>query len=162
LKNIAVIPLIDLSEKTEPALLDDFAWARRYLSTSLAFVDDRSAANFDALADVVRDMPGDPSLTGRWPYTTWFPFVAAPKHHIAIRPAYIEEFASASAFDIAYKSELDFVMYERVCMLAECLLKELDSCGLNTGRRSLDMIDAQSFMWVARRYSEPGFEGAST
>ncbi len=143
--------------------LDDVAWARRYLSSSLAFAAERSAGTFDALADVIVEMPGlDRGLTGRWPYATWFPFVAEPKHHIAIRLTYIEEFASAAAFDIAYNSELDFRMYERVCLLAERLLQELDSSGLNTGRRSLDMIDAQSFMWVARRYSEPGFEGAST
>jgi hypothetical protein len=52
-------------------------------------------------------------------------------------------------------------MYERVCRLAEHLLEELDVSGLNTNRRRLDMIDAQSFMWVARRYSEPGFEAGS-
>lgn len=142
--------------------LDDIAWASRYLSTSLAFAAERSAATFDALADVMEAMPGlERGLTGRWPYATWFPFIAEPKHHIAIRPTYIEEFASAATFDIAYSSELDFRMYERVCRLAEHLLEELDVGGLNTSRRPLDMIDAQSFMWVARRYSEPGFEGGS-
>jgi hypothetical protein len=142
--------------------LDDFAWAPRYLSTALAFAAERSAATFDALADVMEEMPGlERGLTGRWPYATWFPFIAEPKHHIAIRPTYIEEFASAATFDIAYSSELDFRMYERVCRLAEHLLEELDVSGLNTNRRPLDMIDAQSFMWVARRYSEPGLQGGA-
>jgi hypothetical protein len=143
--------------------LEDFTWAGRYLSNSLAFAAERSASTFDALADVMQEMPGpEQGLTGRWPYATWFPFIAEPRHHIAIRPTYIEEFASASTFDIAYSSELDFQMYERVCRPAERLLEELDVSGLNTSRRPLDMIDAQSFMWVARRYSEPGFEGGST
>jgi hypothetical protein len=142
--------------------LDNFAWARRYLSTSLAFTAECSAASFDALADVMEEMPGlDQGLSGRWPYATWFPFIADPKHHIAIRLTYIDEFASAAAFDIAYSSELDFRMYQRVCRLAGHLLEELDVSGLNTSRRPLDMIDAQSFMWVARRYSEPGFEGSA-
>jgi hypothetical protein len=106
-------------------------------------------------------MPGlERGLVGRWPYATWLPFIAEPTHHFAIRPTYIHEFASAAAFEIAYNSELDFRMYELVCRLAEHLLEELDVSGLNTSRRPLDMIDAQSFMWVARRYSEPGFEGA--
>lgn len=141
--------------------LDDLEWARRYLSASLAFAAERSAATFNALADAMEKMPGlERGLTGRWPFATWLPFIAEPTRHIAIRLTYIEEFASAATFDIAYSSELDFRMYERVCRLAEHLLEELDVSGLNTNRRPLDMIDAQSFMWVARRYSEPGFEGA--
>ena len=139
--------------------LDDLPWARSYLSASLAFAAERSASTFNALAAVMEEMPGlAPGLIGRWPYATWFPFIAEPTRHIAIRLTYIEEFASAAAFDIAYSRELDFRMYERVCLLAEHLLEELDVSGLNTGRRPLDMIDAQSFMWVARKYSEPGFE----
>jgi hypothetical protein len=142
--------------------LDNLAWAPRYLSTSLAFVADRSVETFDALAAVMEEMPGlEQNLAGRWPYATWFPFIAEPKHHIAIRLTYIDEFASAANFEIAYNSDLDFRMYDRVCRLAEHMLVELDVSGLNTSRRPLDMIDAQSFMWVARRYSEPGFEGGS-
>lgn len=141
--------------------LDDLDWAPRYLSASLSFAGGRSAANFDALCDVMETMPGlEGGLGGRWPYATWLPFIAEPTRHIVIRPTYIEEFASAMPFDIAYRSELDFRMYELVCQLAKLLLEKLDVSGLNTGRRSLDMIDAQSFMWVARRYWEPGFEGA--
>jgi hypothetical protein len=162
----AVAPLNVLHPRFEAPrffeALDDLAWAPRYLSTSLAFAAGRSAATFDALADVMEEMPGlEQSLAGRWPYATWFPFVAEPRRHIAIRLTYIEEFASAATFDIAYSSELDFRMYERVCRLANHLLEELDVSGLNTSRRPLDMIDAQSFMWVARRYSEPGFERSS-
>jgi hypothetical protein len=162
----AVSPLNVLHPKWEAPrffdALDDFGWARRYLSTSLAFAAECSAATFDALADVMQEMPGlERGLSGRWPYATWFPFIAEPTHHIAIRLTYIEEFASAATFDIAYSSELDFRMYERVCRLAYHLLGDLDVSGLNTSRRPLDMIDAQSFMWVARRYSEPGFEGSS-
>jgi hypothetical protein len=142
--------------------LDDLAWARRYLSASLTFAAERSAATFDALANVMEEMPTlERGLTGRWPYATWLLFIAEPTRHIAIRPTYIEEFASAATFDIAYRSEINFRMYERVCRLAEHLLEELDVSGLNTNRRRLDMIDAQSFMWVARRYSEPGFEAGS-
>jgi hypothetical protein len=159
----AVFPLNILHPRYEAPrffdALDDFAWAPRYLSTSLAFAADGSAATFKALTGVMEEMPGlERSLAGRWPYATWFPFIAEPKHHIAIRLTYIEEFASAATFDIAYNSELDFRMYDRVCQLADHLLKDLDVSGLNTGRRALDMIDAQSFMWVARKYSEPGFE----
>jgi hypothetical protein len=162
----AVAPLNVLHPRFEAprffGALDDFAWAGRYLSTSLAFTAERSAATFDDLASVMENMPGgEQGPTGRWPYATWLPFIADPRHHIAVRLTYIDEFASAAAFDIAYSSELDFRMYERVCRLAEHLLEELDVSGLNTSRRRLDMIDAQSFMWVARRYSEPGFEGGS-
>ena len=140
--------------------LDDLAWASRYLSASLAFATERTAVTFNALAKVMEGMPGlEQGLTGRWPYATWLPFIAEPTRHIVIRLTYIDEFASASAFDIAYSSDLDFRMYERVCTLAEHLLEELTVTGLNTNQRRLDMIDAQSFMWVARRYSEPGFEG---
>jgi hypothetical protein len=166
LNHKAITPLNVLHPRYEAPrffdALDNFDWARRYLSTSLAFAGDRSAKTFEALAGVMEQMPGlERGLTGRWPHATWFPFIAEPKHHIAIRLTYIEEFASAATFDIAYSSELDFRMYERVCRLADHLLKELDVSGLNTSRRPLDMIDAQSFMWVARRYSEPGFEGDS-
>jgi hypothetical protein len=139
--------------------LDDLSWADRYLTASLAFTAERSATTFDALAAVIEEMPRrERRLTGLWPYATWFPFIADPTRHIAIRPTYIDEFASAAGFGIAFSSELDFRMYELVCGLAKRLLEELDVCGLNTSRRPLDMIDAQSFMWVARRHSEPGFE----
>jgi hypothetical protein len=142
--------------------LEHSSWAPRYLSASLAFAAERSVATFDALADVMEVMPGlERGLTGRWPYATWLPFIAEPTRHIVIRPAYIEEFAAAVPRSIAYSSELDFRMYERVCGLAEWLLKELDVSGLNTSQRPLDMIDAQSFMWVAQKYSEPPFQGNS-
>jgi hypothetical protein len=162
----AIFPLNLLHPKWEAPrffnALDDLVWAPRYLSASLAFAAERSAVTFDALADVMEKMPGlERGLTGRWPYATWFPFIADPMRHIALRLTYIEEFASAATFDIAYSSELNFRMYERVCRMAEHLLEELDVSGLNTRRRLLDMIDAQSFMWVARRYSDPGFEASS-
>lgn len=140
--------------------LDDLDWAARYRTSVLAFIEAPASETFAELADALVVMPGvEPARTGRWPYMTWLPFVADPTKHIAIRPTFIQEFASAAAFHIPEISELDYATYARVIELARWLLTDVDTSGLNTSRRTLDMIDAQSFMWVARRYSEPGFEG---
>lgn len=139
-------------------LSGDVEYARKLLSTALAFIPAGNKATFEDYASAVESMywKGKQSRTGRWPFFTWLPFVANPSIHIMIRPTVAIDFASVLPFHLRFESELDFGSYERVLMMSRELLARIQESELNLSKRPLDMIDLQSFMWVAMRYFDPG------
>lgn len=137
--------------------LDDDASARAYLVAAIGFLKDFNRASFDRYASAVAQMQwiegkGD---KGMWPLFSWLPFVADPQTHMMIRPTVAREFASAMGFDLQLTAELDYSSYSRVLTMSQQLREILQDSELNLARRPLDMIDVQSFMWVAMRHFEP-------
>jgi hypothetical protein len=127
------------------------------LIASCAFIAVPDAAKFEALASVLEHLPGSShnSRIGKWPFFTWLPFLADPTRHMMIRPSIASGFASILPFEIGYRSELNYEMYRLVVLMSERLRAKLMDTELNLGRRELDMIDMQSFMWVVQRHFEP-------
>lgn len=137
--------------------LEDEAWAAEFLRTALSFSADPNTGTFAAYSSLLEKMPGKvASLTGKWPYLTWLPFVAAPDKHMMVRPSVTDGFASAAGFDIRYDAEANWQTYDRILVMSAKLLGDLERLGLTLSGRKLDMIDLQSFEWVVQRYFEPG------
>jgi hypothetical protein len=144
--------------------LDDTDVARAYLHAALGFIACSDAASFEAYATSIEKLgggSGSDRRTGRWPAFSWLPFIADPKIHMMVRPAIVTGFASILPFDIRFPSHLEYDAYARVLRMSKQLLSRVADSELNLSRRSLDMIDLQSFMWVVQRYFEPGALEAS-
>jgi len=143
-----------------PAFFDalkESEFARDYLKAARDFTSTPTPASFEALASVIERIPskGSDPRVGKWSFFSWLPFIADPDQHMMIKPSIVQGFASILPFEIHYRAELDYTMYRLVLTMSERLNSRLKDTELNIGRRPLDMIDMQSFMWVVQRYFEP-------
>jgi hypothetical protein len=139
------------------AALTDDSEAQNYLSAVLSFISKVSEATFHEYTSTVSRMQwnverGDKGL---WPLFSWLPFIGNPGLHMMVRPSVAREFASAMGFDLHLQSDLDYQSYVGVLKMSQLLMSKLQESELNLSRRALDMIDVQSFMWVAIKYFEP-------
>ena len=74
---------------------------------------------------------------------TCFPFVLYPKEHMLLKPVVTQKAAEACGFPLAYDRHLNWKTYEQLLAFARKLeqyLAELEP---------EDLIDVQSFLWVA-------------
>ncbi len=127
----------------------------RYAGAALDFIANVEAATFDRFAKALEAIPirsGGATIV-HWTTLTWLPFIASPDRHFFVKPTVSMQFASRIAFDVRYRSDLNFVTYAKCVAMAERTRKLLETSELNFGKRPLDLIDVQSFMWVVERYS---------
>jgi hypothetical protein len=83
----------------------------------------------------------------KWTIQTYFPFITFPDAHMFMKPSVTQQAAEAFAFQLNYKSELNWRSYET-------LLKFSQSVGDELGKyedclKPRDMIDIQGFMWCS-------------
>jgi hypothetical protein len=133
--------------------LDDGA-ALGYAQAAIGFARTSTREGFNSLAESLgrlAQLKGNRSLES-WTTATWLPFVAAPESHILVKPTLLQAFASMLPFELQYRAELNFGTYERCVAMAMRLKAWLHGSELNAQKRSLDLIDVQSFMWVVERY----------
>lgn len=93
---------------------------------------------FEKLAAVL-----DRMQVAKWPVVTYFGYIRFPENRIFIKPEVTRNAASVCAWEISYKSELNWTTYAGVRSLFEHLRTALTDAGLEPR----DMIDVQSFVW---------------
>lgn len=78
---------------------------------------------------------------GKWTIASYFSFLYSPSDYVFLKPAVTQHAAQVCAFEIHYRSELNFRTYERVQAFARYLMESTAEI------KPRDMIDIQSFMW---------------
>lgn len=119
--------------------------ADRFLVTlcELLEADTISEEVFVPYIVAVDDLPAEGSKVASWPVATIIPFLAQPDRHIFLKPVVTKKAANALGFHLNYKSELNWLTYRRLLEMARIYHKKLASL------KPRDMIDIQSFFWVA-------------
>jgi MoxR-like ATPase/predicted RNA-binding protein with PUA-like domain len=82
---------------------------------------------------------------GVWPQATYFLMLSDPASHIFVKPTPFQFYLKEVAGDATWRTKPDAATYARYQQLARELLEELAPLGAR------DMIDAQSFIWIAHR-----------
>lgn len=146
----------------EPAYFDALAAGGpatvAFADAVLRFIESGDQTDFERYAESLANLPtrvGGMRVDG-WTCATWLPFIAAPDRNIVIKPTIIRAFASSLAFEINYRSQVNFQTYRRVVDMSLELQKELERSELNLRKRPLNLIDVQSFMWAVERYGKCG------
>lgn len=111
-----------------------------------ALLDASSAApsesKFNALAKALNRLPAPGSPVASWPMATVFPYLARPDEHMFFRPTPTREASDRLAFELNYKSDLNWLTYSSVLAFSKWLLGQLRQYGAK------DFIDVQSFVFV--------------
>jgi hypothetical protein len=81
----------------------------------------------------------------KWTIATYYQFLYDPRDYMFLKPVVTQNAATLCAFDIHYKSDLNWRTYDRVQAFARYLRDEIREL------KPRDMIDVQSFMWKVRR-----------
>lgn len=148
----------------EPAYFDALAAGGSrtlaFAEAAIDFLESGSRTTFDNYLEALRQLPtreGGMRVDG-WTSATWLPFIAAPDRNIVIKPTIIRAFSSSLAMEIRYQPTVNFQTYRLAVDMSLRLASQLEDSELNLGRRTLDLIDIQSFMWAVERYGK--IEGA--
>jgi len=97
---------------------------------------------FERWRDGVAALPCKQTRVLTWPIITVFPFIAAPREHIFLKPMVTRTAARKYGFDFRYASKPDWLTYESMLRFAAAVRRDLRDL------RPRDMIDLQSFIWV--------------
>lgn len=119
--------------------------ARRFL-TSLCEVldaDEISEAVFAPYAAAVCDLPAERGRVASWPVATIIPFIAQPERHLFLKPGVTLNAADALGFHLSYRPEPNWLTYSKLLEMGRIYREKLEPL------KPRDMIDVQSFFWVA-------------
>jgi hypothetical protein len=83
----------------------------------------------------------------KWTIQTYFPFIAFPDKHMFMKPTVTQLAADAFAFELNYKSDLNWNSYESLLKLSRYVSEELAK--YEDYLKPRDMIDVQSFVWCS-------------
>lgn len=83
----------------------------------------------------------------KWTIQTYFPFIAFPDEHMFMKPSVTQLAADAFAFELNYKSDLNWNSYESLLKLSRYVSEELAK--YEDYLKPRDMIDIQSFIWCS-------------
>jgi hypothetical protein len=101
------------------------------------------AERFDRWCDVLAGLPRPGRRVLTWPVATVFPFLAAPRRHVFLKPVVTRRAAAAYGFPFDYESRPRFLpTYASLLSFAATVRRDLRDL------RPRDMIDVQSFVWV--------------
>ena len=103
----------------------------------------RTEERFRRWTDVVAALPRHQTRVNTWPIVTVFGFLARPDRHIYLKPRVTQAAAAAYGFDFRYRPAPNWDTYASLLDFAETV--RADQADL----RPRDMIDLQSFIWVA-------------
>lgn len=87
----------------------------------------------------------------RWPVATYFLFMRFPDRHIFVKPEVTKHIANILHMDIQYTPEVTWLTCSHVLHLAQALKSKLATYKKEE-LTPKDMIDVQSFIWVAGAY----------
>lgn len=83
----------------------------------------------------------------KWTIQTYFPFITFPDDYMFMKPTVTQEAADAFAFELNYKSELNWLSYETLMKFSRYVGNELAT--YEDYLRPRDMIDIQGFIWCS-------------
>lgn len=121
--------------------------AKDFLSR-LADLLDSSTINgkaFEPYAEAVSDLPAARGRVASWPVATILPFLAQPDRHILLKPEITKIVADSLGFELNYRPEPNWKTYQSLLRMAEIYREKLAAL------KPRDLIDVQSFFWVACR-----------
>jgi len=101
-----------------------------------------SQDSYGRLIGAVERLPVKRSRTATWPILTLFPFIAQPERHMFLKPDSVKRFADHIAFDLQYRTALNWTTYSKLIEMSGWLFERLKPYGAR------DSIDVQSFIWV--------------
>jgi hypothetical protein len=81
----------------------------------------------------------------KWPFATLFSFIRHPQQSAFVKPSAIQNAAKALCWRINYKAEPNWKTYDAVLRLYSYIRTNL----LEEGMMPRDLIDVQSFVWLA-------------
>lgn len=93
---------------------------------------------FEAFADFLLEVNA-----AKWTGATYFPFILCPRDHMFLKPEVTQKAADAYGFWLAYDPHLNWNTYDRLLAFAKLLEERLAPL------EPVDMLDIQSFLWVA-------------
>jgi hypothetical protein len=111
--------------------LDEFLYGSGELDT-----------RFERWRDVIASLPRKQTRVLTWPIVTVFPFIAAPREHIFLKPMVTRTAARKYGVDFRYASKPNWLTYESMLCFAAVVRRDLRDL------RPRDMIDLQSFIWI--------------
>jgi hypothetical protein len=97
---------------------------------------------FEIWCEVVSRLPRKQTRVLTWPLTTVFGFLARPDIHMFLKPNVTHAAAEAYGYDFHYESRPNWRTYASLLDFAKTVLMEQKDL------HAVDMIDAQSFIWV--------------
>jgi hypothetical protein len=98
---------------------------------------------FEHWVEAVARLPRKQTRVLTWPVVTIFGFIALPDQHIFLKPNVTRIAASEYGFDFRYKSRPNWETYASLLKFGDVIRHDLRDL------RPRDMIDIQSFIWVA-------------
>lgn len=101
-----------------------------------------SEQRFTAMAVALEKLPAPGSPVASWPVATLFPYLARPDDHMFLKPSPTQEAAKRLAFELNYKSSVNWLTYKSLLAFSKWLLGQLKQYGAK------DLIDVQSFIFV--------------
>jgi hypothetical protein len=103
---------------------------------NLLYVEGNLERHFVEFANVLVEINAD-----KWTTATYFQFIMYPSEFMFMKPSVTIDAAEMCAFELNYKSELNWLTYNSLMRFSRYLNTELKD--LNPK----DMIDIQTFIW---------------
>lgn len=123
------------------------AGARLFSHELYNFLHGRGTAQrkFEDWLQAVADLPQRQARVLTWPVVTVFGFIARPDRHLFLKPRVTRKAARAYGFDLPYKPEPSWQVYQGLQTFGAIIRRDLDR---RPNFKARDMIDVQSFIWV--------------
>jgi len=83
----------------------------------------------------------------KWTIQTYFPYITFPDEHMFMKPSVTQLAADAFAFELNYKSDLNWESYKTLLKFSRYVGDELSK--YEDYLKPRDMIDIQSFIWCS-------------
>jgi hypothetical protein len=126
--------------------LKDDAAAHRFFQALFNLIEAPrlDQTTFEGWITAVELLPVQPgkSRAHTWPILTLLPYLACPDRQMFLKPDKTKACADCLRFELQYRTELNWLTYQKLLEMAELLLRRLQPFGAR------DMIDVQSFIWV--------------
>ena len=105
---------------------------------------------FERWVEAVEGLPRKQTRVRTWPLLTVFPFVAAPRRHVFLKPNVTRLAAKAYGHPFHYASTPSWDVYASLLDFAARVQRDVADL------RPRDQIDIQSFIWVqgSEEYAE--------
>ena len=116
---------------------------KKIFSTSLfdlLYGSDELSKRFESFANSLEKIKA-----AKWTTQTYFLFIAFPEKYMFMKPSVTQYAADAFAFELYYRSEINWKSYERLLRFSQYVSEELSK--INDYLKPRDMIDTQSFIW---------------
>lgn len=106
----------------------------------LLYGSDELSKRFEYFANALEKIKA-----AKWTTQTYFLFVAFPEKFMFMKPSVTQYAADAFAFELYYRSEINWKSYERLLLFSQYVSDELSK--INDYLKPRDMIDTQTFIW---------------